>query len=168
MKARLWYPQLDPYDAARRIAGLLVLWRRDKPPSRERLFIADFYLANPPLLYPTQMSRDVRRAFQKLKVRRPEKLFVSYPSAPLLFQKMGPVQNLAFQTLVGKGLIDLAELEEGVVRPSPDGQSVFEHDVFPLFSEEERMVASFLTEYFVQPENEIGALRRSTGLRRVS
>jgi hypothetical protein len=107
MNGRLWYPQLDVYDAIRRIAGLLACWNPAARPSQERLYIADFYLANPPLLHKTHMSRDVRNEFNALGIDRPEKTFVSYPSAPILFQKMGEVQRQAFRTLVGKGLIDL-------------------------------------------------------------
>src|SRR5262249_5547193 len=76
MTGRLWYPQLDVYDAIRRIAGLLALWDAASPPSQERLYIADFYLANPPLLHKTHMSRLVRDRFQALGIIRPDKSFV--------------------------------------------------------------------------------------------
>jgi hypothetical protein len=96
MMARLWFPQLDVYDAIRRMAGLLSFWDYQSPPSPERLYIADFYLANPPLLHKTHMSRDVRDQFNSLGVVRADKSFVSYPTAPLLFQRMDEVQRQAF------------------------------------------------------------------------
>ncbi|MCB0827089.1 MAG: hypothetical protein KDC26_12970 [Armatimonadetes bacterium] len=167
MIGRLWYPQLDIYDAIRRMAGLLTLWSPVKPPSQERLFIADFYLANPPLLHNTHMPSEVRRHFRDLKVPRPGQEFVSYPSAPILFQKMDEVQRQAFRTLSGKGLIDLDQLEQGTVRPSAGGAELFESKFLSLFSESEHQLASFLVSEFAPTDREIAAVRRSTGLRRL-
>src|SRR5689334_10307166 len=138
MSGRLWYPQLDIYDAVRRMAGLLLFWEPASLPSQERFYIADFYLANPPLLHNTRMPSEVRREFTSLAIPRPEKSFVSYPSAPLLFQKMEEVQTQAFRTLTGKGLIDVSSLEQGVVKPSDAGAALFEERFEPLFSDDER------------------------------
>ena len=167
MSGRLWYPQLDVYDAIRRIGGLLTFWSSDVAPSPERLFIADFYLANPPLLHKTHMTREVRNEFNGLGISRPEKAFISYPSPPILFQKMDEVQRQAFRTLTGKGLIDLPKLEKGTVSPSAAGLELFEDRFVPLFGEAERKVAVFIADSFSLADKEIGALRRSTGLRRV-
>lgn len=166
MIGRLWYPQLDVYDAVRRIGGLLALWNSSTPPSPERLYIGDFYLANPPLLHRTNMSRELRNKFNALGVRRPDKSFVSYPSAPVLFQKMAEVQRQAFRTLSGKGLVDLQKLQEGTVVPSSAGAEIFKQRFVPLFSEDERQVAQFLGTFLGQDQLDIGGLRRSTGLRR--
>lgn len=130
MIGRLWYPQLDAYDAIRRMGGLLAVWDAATPPSPERLYISDFYLANPPLLHPTHMSRDVRQEFNLLDVPRPEKSFVSYPSPTILFHKMAEVQREAFRTLSGKGLIDLSHLERGLVRPSAVAPTCSRTDFF--------------------------------------
>jgi hypothetical protein len=167
MTGRLWYPQLDVYDAIRRIAGLLSLLKPEIPISPERLYIADFYLANPSLLHKTHMSRDVRNEFNALEIGRPEKSFVSYPSAPLLFQKMSEVQKLAFRTLTAKGLIDLEALGKGTVRPSRDGGALLRERFQPLFDEGELRLASFIANSFVAADREILALRRNTGLRRI-
>ena len=167
MSGRLWYPQLDVYDAIRRIAGLLAFWNAASPPSQEQLYIADFYLANPPLLHKTHMSREVRNEFGTLGITRPEKSFVVYPSAPVLFQKMDEVQRQAFRTLTGKGLIDLPNLERGIIKPSPAGSALFEERFVPLFGEAERKLAQFIANSFARGGEHIGALRRSTGLRRV-
>ena len=167
MIGRLWYPQLDVYDAIRRMAGLLTLWSPAKPPSQERLFIADFYLANPPLLHKTHMPNEVRKNFRELKVPQPGQEFISYPSAPLLFQKMDEVQRQAFRTLSGKGLIDLEQLELGAVRPSAGGADLFESKFLVLFSDYERKLASFLVSEFAPMEREIAAVRRSAGIRRI-
>jgi hypothetical protein len=167
MSGRLWYPQLDVYDAIRRIGGLLMFWSSDAAPSPERLFIADFYLANPPLLHKTHMTRELRKEFSELGIQRPEKAFVSFPSPPILFQRMDEVQRQAFRTLTGKGLIDLPKLEKGTVAPSAAGFELFEDQFVPLFSEAERKVAEFVAGSFALGNRDIGTLRRSTGLRRV-
>lgn len=168
MSTRLWYPQLDVYDAIRRIAGLLVFWDTASPPSKERLYIADFYLANPPLLHNTHMVRSVRNEFNSLQVKRPNKTFISYPSAPILFQKMSEVQRQAFRTLTGKGLIDLSKLERGDVEPSAAGLELFENTFVRLFGDDERRLAQFIANSFANDAPEISTLRRSTGLRRVA
>jgi hypothetical protein len=167
MSGRLWYPQLDIYDAIRRIAGLLLFWNPASPPSQERLYIADFYLANPPLLHKTHMASEIRKEFNSLGIPRPEKSFISYPSAPLLFQKMEEVQKQAFRTLTGKGLIDLPSLERGIVKPSDAGTTLFEDQFATLFDQEERRLGRFIANSFARSEL-IDALRRGTGLRRVS
>ena len=168
MSARLWYPQLDIYDATRRIAGLPAFWNTEAPPSQERLFIADFYLANPPLLHKTHMPSGVRKEFGTLKIKRPEKTFIRYPSAPILFQKMGEVQRQAFRTLTGKGLVDFPNLERGLATPSDTGIELFEQKFVPLFGSDEQQLAQFIANSFAGAHPDIASLRRSTGLRRIS
>lgn len=168
MIGRLWYPQLDVYDAIRRMAGLLSLWSYQKPPSPERLFVTDFYLANPPLLHNTHMQREVRKRFSKLGISRPEKQFVVYPSAPLLFQKMDAVQRQAYRTLSGKGLLDRERLEQGEVIPSQAGDKLFGEQFLPLFEASELTLCNFLITDFAPAEISIAAVRRSTGLRRLA
>jgi hypothetical protein len=167
MKGRLWYSQLDVYDAIRRIASLTFIWQLDVSLSQERLYIADFYLANPPLLHKTHMTRPLRHEFNALEVERPEKSFLRYPSPPLLFQKMAEVQMQAFRTLTAKGLINLHVLARGIVRPSEAGMEVFEQNFLPLLSERELVLARFIANSFSKEGKDIVALRRSTGLRRI-
>lgn len=167
MNPRLWYPQLDVYDAIRRIAGLLVLWDKRCVPTPERLCIADFYVANPPLLHRTTMKANVRQRFNALDIVKPEKAFVSYPSPPLLFRKMDEVQRQAFRTLSGKGLIDLTRLENAEVAPSDEGYKIFRRKFLPLFGAKESEVATFIVSEFLVANDDIADLRRRTGLRRV-
>src|SRR4051812_16134136 len=143
MSGRLWYPQLDVYDAIRRIAALLSVWRSEAGPSQERLYITDFYLANPPLLHKTHMTRPLRNEFNELAIERPEKSFLSYPSPPLLFQKMAEVQKQAFRTLSAKGLINLEVLARGIAQPSDIGTVVFKQQFLPLLSSDEEALARF-------------------------
>lgn len=94
MSFRLWYPQLDVYDGVRRVACLLNHLGK-RPVGLERLFILDFFFANPPLLHSTHMPQAVRREFTKVNVPRPDQTFLEYPSAPVLFQKMEPIRRQA-------------------------------------------------------------------------
>ena len=168
MKFRLWYPQFDVYDAVRRVALILLRWQPAQP-SSERLSILDFYLANPPLLHNTHMPSEIRRTFNGLAIPRPEKGFVSYPSAQLLFHKMAPVQAEALKTLVGKGLLDGDLYARDTMRPSAKGAEVFQAELAPLSEPAEFAIRNFLTDHFATiGEADIGELRRSTGLRRVS
>ncbi len=167
MMGRLWFPQLDVYDAVRRLGGLLGLWQGKTLPSPERLFIMDFFLANAPLLHRTHMPQEVRKAFGKLGVLRPEKSFVSYPSPQILFQKMDEVQRQAFRTLSGKGLIELPQLENGNVAPSEEGRGLFRKEFLPLFSEGEQQLGAFLVGMYAPETRPIADIRQSTGLRRL-
>ncbi|MDF2141493.1 ABC-three component system middle component 5 [Paenirhodobacter sp. CAU 1674] len=167
MTGRLWFPQLDVYDAVRRLGGLLGLWQGKNLPSPERLFIMDFFLANAPLLHKTHMPQEVRKAFGVLGVPRPEKSFVSYPSPQILFQKMDEVQRQAFRTLSGKGLIELPQLESGNVAPSEEGRTLFQEEFLPLFSGSERQIGAFLVGRYAPETRSISEIRQSTGLRRL-
>jgi hypothetical protein len=113
------------------------------------------------------MTRDVRDQFNALGISRPEKAFISYPSPPILFKKMDEVQRQAFRTLTGKGLVDLAKLENNIVSPSSAGRELFLSRFLPLFSEKEKKIAQFIAESFANNRHEISELRQNTGLRRV-
>lgn len=165
MTLRLWYPQLDVYDTIRRMSVLLQLF--EAPPGIERLCIADFYMASPPLLFETSMPLETRRAFQALKIQRPKNSFVSYPAPQVLFHKMEPIQNQAIFELSGKGLVAIELLNKGKVQLTALG-----HEKFPLrtmASAEEINISLFLTRtFFVHEEVGNKQLRVQTGLRRSS
>ena len=163
MTSRLWYPQLDVFDTARRITILLHFFADNT--GIEKICIADFFLATPPLLHRTSMRAETRKKFSCLKIPRPEKTFVSYPSAPLLFHKMEPIQREAINALSGKGLISFERLKLGFLNLTDFGR-----DKFPLSemcSAEELNLSRFLSNDFAK-EDEAGNydLRRRTGLRR--
>jgi len=163
MTGRLWYPQLDVFDSVRRISVLLQYFK--VPPGTERLYIADFFLANPPLLHRTSMLMETRRAFTALRIPRLEKTFLSYPSAPLLFHKMAVIQKEAVTALSGKGLISIEQLQHGRVELTTQGLALLsEH---PMCTDAEAALSNFLATDFAAHE-EVGNhdLRRRTGLRR--
>lgn len=163
---RLWYPQLDVYDAVRRMLALLASWSSPMP-THERLYVVDFYFANPPLLHNVHMPADVRRSFRDIEVPRPEKTFLSYPSAPILFSKMEPVQREGLRTLVGKGLIDLKLLETGRISPSTESVLILQNVLNTQITSSEQQVLQFLVKSFSTIGiDEPGALRAATGLRR--
>lgn len=168
MKLRLWYPQLDVYDAVRRLVCLLGRWTID-PPSSERLYIADFYFANPPLMHRVHFAQERRRQFTALGVPRPENTFLSYPSAPILFHTMGHIQQDAFKTLVGKGLIDTDQLGRSEVQLSRQGTKLFEERISALLTENERPILDFIVNTFGSSQaGDIVQLRKRTGLRRIA
>ena len=168
MSFQLWYPQLDVYDAIRRMGAIIARWSAPIP-SPERLQILDFYLANPPLLHNTHMPSEVRKTFNALKIPRPEKCFVSFPSAQLLFHKMEPVQSQALSTMLGKGLLDGQEYAIGRAVPTEAGGSLFRGTFAELMSTAESDVCVFLTKEFATiGVQDIDDLRRSTGLRRTA
>ena len=165
MNERLWYPQLDVYSCIRRLGGLLLYFR--KPPGIERLYIADFFFANPPLLHKCKMSRDTRIAFSSLKITRPNKSFLQYPAASLLFNKMEPIQKEAFRAMSGKGIVSIEALQKGLAELTERGIYLFSADRIGNFTSKELSLIRFLSEHFAQiNDDEISALRRSSGIRR--
>ena len=167
MTGRLWYPQLDVFDTIRRVAALLSSY--EAPPGIERLYIADFFLANPPLLHRTQMPQQTRRSFNKLRIPRPEKTFLTYPAAPLLFHKMEPIQKEAIRALSGKGLISPDGLRRGLVELTASGRDLLAQTTRTQITQHEAALVAFLTHDFAA-SSDLGpeGLRRRTGLRRVA
>lgn len=165
MIGRLWYPQLDVMDAVRRMSILLQLF--ESPPGIERLYISDFYLANPPLLHKTKMDKASREAFNQLKVTRPEKTFLAYPSAQILFQKMDSVQRSAVEAMVGKGLLSVEEYLLGRIDFTSTGMSLLPLE--KICEDREFEIGKFISRIFAEKE-ELGnvQLRRKSGLRRLS
>lgn len=165
MNDRLWFPQLDVYDCARRLGVLISVYV--EVPGIERLCIADFYLANPPLLHWTTMRLETRRRFGALRVPKPQKTFLAYPGPALLFAKMEPIQREALRAMGGKGLLSLNELQRGVARLTEAGQALFAASWAETIGDGERELARFLAEDFAAA-SEVGSqgLRASTGLRR--
>ena len=165
MSGRLWYPQLDVYDCVRRMGALLAAY--GDPPGLERLYIADFYLANPPLLYRSQMAQGTRRVFRELSVTRPEKTFLTYPAPPLLFKTMEPIQKEATLAMTGKGLLSIEHFQRGIGKLTGRGLRAFGTTLVELRSDAEVQLIAFLTRHFVT-NGVFGLLelRRSTALRR--
>lgn len=168
MITRLWYPQLDVYDAVRRLCFLLFGCNNNSAPM-ERLYIADFYLANPPLLHKTSMPMSVRAHFNSIEIPKPDKTFLSYPSPPLLFHKMEPIQRKAIQAMAGRDIIDSGEFQRGIAALSEFGSRFVETKLFVDATPQELRLIDFLVNHFVLVANEdMLDLRRRTGLRRMA
>ncbi len=164
MISRQWYPQLDIYDTIRRMTVLLKAF--EIAPGVERLCIADFFLANPPLLHKTTMPFDVRNSFKKLEVIRPEKSYVTLPAPQLLFHRMAPVQRQALTELRGRELVDMELFAQGKVTLTPAGHDVFATGDLCLMSESE--LSRFLTQKLLAPGAIANTeLRSRTGLHRM-
>lgn len=166
MSYRLWYSQLDVFDTARRYLAILSRWSMEAP-DRDRLFVSDFYLANPSLLHQTHMSADVRRAFNELKVPKPNDCFLKYPSPPILYSRMGGIQVQALHNLVGKGLFKIALVDRDQYQLSLEGQRIVSELGSQLILPGEGPVLEFLTTAFNTIGNGKGGLRSVTGLRRM-
>lgn len=163
---KVWYPQFDAYDSIRRM--LLILQdMTDLEVGLERLFIADFYVCNPPLLHKTTMSSEDRNRFNGLKVTKPEKAFISFPAAPLLFRRMAAVQKEAVATLAGKSALNLDRFSRGYARLTESGISLAS-DISLLGggANERELVAFVATTFSASSVSEITDLRRKVGLRR--
>ena len=165
VNGRLWYPQLDVYDCVRRLAALVSAF--PTAPGMERLCIADFYLANPPLLHWTKMNMEARQAFVALNIARPQKSFLSYPAPSLLFGKMEPVQKEALRAMGGKGLISIQRIQNGTVEFTEFGRATFATVLSRTLGSSENELVRFLVEDFAaRSEEGSQGLRTSTGLRR--
>ena len=167
MTGRLWYAQLDIYDCVRRMTCLMSL----KPEGlfRERLYILDFFFANPPMLHNTKMKLVVRSLFRDLKIPRPDKSFVTYPSAKLLFHQMEHVQKDAINALLGKGLAEYVGDDKRTLALSSEGRSVFDDAIYDKISVSEWILAEFLVrQYGPAGDDGMKGLRDSSGLRRAS
>jgi hypothetical protein len=164
---RQWYAQLDVFDTIRRYLALLDNWKVEAAPSRDRLFISDFYLVNPCMLHLTHMTSEVRRAFTSLRIGRPEQSFLKYPSAPILYSKMAGIQAQALHNLVGKGLFNLELVNKDQYRLSASGRSLASGMGERLILPGEEAVLKFVTTEFASIGQGKGGLRAVTGLRRL-
>ncbi len=163
MGSRLWYPQLDVYDTARRMSILLQFFKT--PPGVERLAISDFFLSTPSLLHGISMPREVRKIFSELKIPKPEKNFITLPASQILFHKMEPIQKQALVALSGRGLISNDDLRDGRVLLTELGKSKF--DVQSMTRINEKDLCEFLTRsLFAEQDEGNKQLRVQTGLRR--
>ena len=166
MNDRLWYPQLDPYDCVRRVGVLLS--RYEESLSLQRLRIADFYLANPPLLHFAKMKKNTRHQFNALHIVRPSKSFLAFPAPALLYGKMEPIQKEALSALGGKGLLSMEGLQQGVARFTQIGWDTFASSHTEMVAVEERNLVDFLIDHYVVASRiEAIGLHTSNGLWRL-
>lgn len=167
MMTRIWYPQLDIYHAIRRIVVLLCFWEKNTAPL-ERLYISDFYFANPPLLHNVHMPVGVRAIFKDLEIQKPEKSFLTYPTPSILFHKMEPIQKKAVQAMIAKNLLDPEAFHEGRVSLSSFGIEFAASRLLDGLSAKDIKLIEFLAKSFSQiSEGDPVDLRKRTGLRRM-
>ncbi|RUO71266.1 ABC-three component system middle component 5 [Pseudidiomarina salinarum] len=167
MMTRIWYPQLDIYHAIRRVAALLYYWEKNKAPI-ERLYISDFYFANPVLLHNVRMPADVRATFKELEIPKPDKSFLTYPAPSILFHKMESIQKKGVQAMVAKSLLNSEAIHKGEASLSRFGEKFVESCVVGGLSEKDTRLIEFLARSFSQiSEGDSVDLRKRTGLRRM-
>jgi hypothetical protein len=167
MMTRIWYPQLDIYHAIRRVAALLYYWESNTV-RFERLYISDFYFANPPLLHSVHMPASVRATFKDLEIQKPENSFLTYPTPSILFHKMETIQKKAVQAMAAKSLLNSEAIQKGEASLSIFGEEFAESRVVDGLSEKDTKLIEFLTRSFCQiSEGDSVDLRKRTGLRRM-
>jgi hypothetical protein len=166
MNYRIWYAQLDVFDTIRRYLAILNRWTAE-PPTRDRLFVSDFYLVNPNLLHRTQMTAEARRTFTSLRIPKPEQAFINFPSPPVLYNKMAGIQNEALHNLTGRGLCDLQLIDRGQYSLSAEGRRLAIDMGARLVLKREEALLEFLTKEFSAVGIGKGGLRAATGLRRM-
>jgi hypothetical protein len=113
------------------------------------------------------MPSETRQHFRELQIPRPEKGFLTFPAAPLLFHKMEPIQSKALREMTGKGLLRREPLGNRQLALSESGLSLMREDL--PYSEGERAIAAFLAGEFADLNGgELEELRQRTGLRRLA
>jgi len=167
MTYRLWYPQLDVYDSMRRLC-LLLGELKDKPLIPERLYIADFFLASPPLLHKTSMPQEIRNCFHAIQIMKPEKAFLDFPPAKILFNQMEPLQIKALSTLLSKEIVSEDSGKTGEIQLTENGQKLISGKHDQIKTEEEASLLPFLCHQFIKMDDgDISSFRNRTGLRRL-
>lgn len=166
MSIRVWYPQLDIYDSIRRF-GLLLYSSSEAAIGLERAYIADFFIANPILLHKVSMSQEMRKLFLSLRVPKPDKTFLSYPAAPILFHKMESVQRQALTALLAKSIIDDKCYTSGLIKLTDLGRTFVRQNLVANMTLLEEELIPFIVKSFWEVEDtDLINLRRKTGLRR--
>lgn len=134
----------------------------------ERLYISDFYFANPPLLHNVRMPADVRAKLKDLEIQKPEKSFLTYPTPSILFHKMESIQKKAVQAMIAKNLFDSEAFHKGEASLSSFGMEFAESRLVDGLSEKDIKLIQFLAKSFSQiSEGDSVDLRKRTGLRRM-
>ena len=119
---RVWHPSRDAYHSTYRM--LLILFARsDHECSLKKLYLLDFFLLFPNLLYKVSLPMELRKKFRELDLKRPEKQFIEYPSISSLFRSIDPYQKAAVKQLAARGLLSKEDLQEGraILRPESLG-----------------------------------------------
>lgn len=167
MMSRIWYPQLDVYHAIRRLGSLIYAWDNNAVPL-ERLYITDFYLANPPLLHSVRMPSGIRDLFNELQIQKPEKAFLTYPTPSILFHKMEPIQKKALQAMLAKEIVESRTVRDGVASLSNFGEEFAQAWIVEQGYVGETNLVEFLSKSFSQmSEGDTADFRKRTGLRRM-
>jgi hypothetical protein len=112
-------PALDPYHTIFRSLRLLPVLEVLGRLERDHVRILDFFLVFP-FKIPTVRLKPEHRGFRSLGRRYAlKKPYAEQPENRLLFQRMGPISDAAFQSLASKGFINGDEYDAGWVQPVP-------------------------------------------------
>lgn len=163
----MWFPQLDAFDAMRRMGLLLMNWQ-NKPIVKEHLYILDFYFCSPSLLHNCRMTKDTRKEFNALNIQRPRMEFIDYPTEQILYNKMISVQESALNSLFAKNILLIDLFEDGYVSITESGKKLFQENERKLTSIKSNLLIEFLVGSFsIDAIQDINSLKEKCGLRRV-
>jgi len=110
---RVWHASRDAYHCAFRMVRLLIA--NGASIEIERMRVLDMFLLYPPLLHRSSMLNDIRKAFRRLDVPKPDQVFLRLPSAAAVFQDLRLYQNSAVAQLGARGLISAEDLRDGLL-----------------------------------------------------
>lgn len=115
--------------------------------------------------YAAQTNSAIRKLFTELKIPRPEKGSLTFPAPPLLFHKIEPIQSKPLREMASNELLESKPYESRRLTLSGADLQLITDGL--TFSDEERIIAAFLTKELTDLEqSELGDLRQRTALRR--
>jgi len=78
--------------------------------------IFDFYLLFPFFLPAARLNRELRSSLNLLTRWTATRPYGEQPSAETIYRSMQPIQDASFQTLVTKGMFDMAAFQRGDIQ----------------------------------------------------
>lgn len=111
-------PALDPFNTMFRLLRLRETIRKADRLQRDHVRVMDFFLVFPFRISIMRMKQPHRR-FRALAVKYTSKRpYGEVPEDKLLFERMSPFQEAAFQSLTTSGFFDGEQFDHGWIRPT--------------------------------------------------
>ena len=112
-----YQPAFDPFHAIFRLLRLLPTLGSCPPVESDKARILDFYMAFPFLATAVSFKKGqtgLRKIAKGYEYLRP---YGGMPDSRDLFLRMAPIQKMAAETLVARGIVDHDAFQQGVVMP---------------------------------------------------
>lgn len=155
-------PAYDPFHAAFRVL-LQITYRRSIPIQLSRLKILDLYLVEPQRCLEIRLTGDLKKAARKAaQYQLPT--YGHRPGSRALFDRMGPMQDAAIQTLVMQGVLDGDAFGKGAALKGEQLVGEKLQSRIDRAIKENAGLLKFLTDLDEIPFNGIKGLKDRTGL----